>query len=142
MHSHTMAITSAGPDGEDDEDDEGNQEAAGAEDEALAIPEYGGEDIDEDAGEDDYGSSDDGEDDRDDDSAFMRMQEVIEELQEKVNNIQETQLEEAIRKRLSKMEEDIKEVRERYPEGTSYKQIVGQMDEVLNDVMKLRTLMD
>ena len=58
----------------------------------LAIPEYGGEDIDEVEG-DDYGSSDDegNEQNSDNNSNLRLMQEMIEELQAQINKINEEQ---------------------------------------------------
>lgn len=69
-------------------DDEENE----AERENLAIPEYGGEDIDE--AENEYGSSD--EEDEDD----LRYKEAIEELQAATRNIREDQLDEGLREKL------------------------------------------
>lgn len=76
--------------------------------ERVAIPEYGGEDIDEDA-ENEYGSSDEeeGEDNH-------RYREAIEELQAATRNIKEDQLDEDLRDKLEGFGAAIKEIRDRF----------------------------
>jgi len=68
-----------------EDDDEEQDEGAGG---GVAIPDYGGEDIDEEDDEGDYGSSEGGH------SAFeQRMQEIYDEINERTNNITAEQLE-------------------------------------------------
>jgi small-conductance mechanosensitive channel len=84
-----------------DEDDENE-----ADRENLAIPEYGGEDIDE--AENEYGSSDEEEEDD------HRYREAIEELQAATRNIKEDQLDDELRDKLEGFTAAIKELRDRF----------------------------
>ena len=77
--------------------------------EILAIPEYGSEGINED--DEEYGTSEE----EDNNSDQQRMKEIIEELQIATQNIKEDQLDEGIRNKLSKLIDDVRDMKERFP---------------------------
>ena len=77
--------------------------------EILAIPEYGSEGINED--DEEYGTSQE----EDNNSDQQRMKEIIEELQIATQNIKEEQLDEGIRNKLSKLIDDVRDMKERFP---------------------------
>lgn len=118
-----------GHDMENDEEDDDER----VQDDGLAIPDYGGEDIDEEDDED-YGSSQGGNS-----VLEQRLQELQDEIAEKTNNIVEAQLDEILRDKLSQMEKNISEIKDRYPQQTSYQSIMNQLDQIVNDILVLRS---
>ena len=99
--AQTMTVQSHDLEIEEDEDMENE--------EILAIPEYGSEGINED--DEEYGTSQE----EDNNSDQQRMKEIIEELQIATQNIKEEQLDEGIRNKLSKLIDDVRDMKERFP---------------------------